>query len=414
MIRGERTGDQQHATRMADPDERTRNLALVVGRLAADGPSSRTELARETGIAKGSIRTLTTTLIDAGVVREATVGGDGSGRPRTVLRLATDDLAIVTARIDADTAVAVLHGISGDELARFTARHGGPLEDPDRVLDVLAPVLDAAIGGADSRDRRVGAVSVVVPGVVGGAPAVVRVDHELGWRDVDVFGGLRERLPRLGELEPTLPNGLALIGEGAAAARAERDALDGLDDFLYLSGHTGLAGAIVAGGVPAAGAHDSAGSFGHIAIDPTGVPCRCGQLGCLVTIAGPEIVLERAGLTELRREQGLAVALDELRERIAANDQPAVWSWNDAVLWIGRALRALDAALDPEVIVIGGYWADLVGDIADAVATDGFLAADTEQAPLVVAGAAGPDAALFGGFATARTRLLADPLHLAV
>ncbi|GLI27039.1 sugar kinase [Agromyces rhizosphaerae] len=399
---------------MADPDTRTRNLALVVGRLATAGPASRTELSRGTGLARGSIRTLASTLIDAGVVREATVGGDGGGRPRTVLRLATDDLAIVTARTDADAAVAVLHGISGEELARFTARHGGPLEDPDTVLDVLAPVLDAAIGGADSRDRRIGAVSVIVPGVVGGDPAVVRVDHELGWRDVDVLAGLRERLPRLSELEPTLPNGLALLGEGTAAARAELDALDDLGDFLYISGHSGMGGAVVVDGEPVPGAHGSAGSIGHVAIDPTGVPCRCGQLGCLVTIAGPEIVLDRAGLTELRREHGLQTALEELRERIAANDQPAVWSWNDAVLWIGRALRALDAALDPEVIVVGGYWADLVGDIADAVTTDGFLASDAEQAPLVLAGAAGPDAALLGGFATARSRLLADPLHLAV
>ncbi|WP_353808347.1 ROK family protein [Agromyces sp. SYSU T00194] len=400
---------------MADPDARTRNLALVVGRLAAEGPVSRTELADATGLARGSIRTLASTLIDAGVVREATVGGgNGGGRPRTVLRLATDDLALITARIDADAAVAVLHAISGDELARFTARHGGPVEDPGTVLDVLAQVLDAAIGAADQRDRRVGAVTLVASGVVGGEPAIVRVDHELGWRDVDVIGGLRERMPRLLALEPGLPQAVTLLGEGTAAAHAELDAPDAPRGFVYVSGQSGLGGAVVVDGAVLPGAFGSAGALGHLAIDPTGVPCRCGQHGCLVTIAGPEIVLERAGLTELRREHGLAAALEELRDRIDANDQHAVWSWNDAVLWIGRALRALDTALDPSAIVVGGYWAELVGDIADAVATDGFLSDDPEQVPLVLAAAAGTDAALLGGFASARSRLLADPLQLAV
>jgi predicted NBD/HSP70 family sugar kinase len=146
-----------------------------------------------------------------------------------------------------------------------------------------------------------------------------------------------------------------------------------------------------------------------------GVRCECGQRGCLVTVAAPAIVLERAGLDDFAAAHGQQAALAELVARIAAADDRARWSWLDAALWIGRTLEVVVPTVDPAVIVIGGYWASLVGDIESAFRANrptvggGALATIPAIAPARV----GSDSALAGARRQARERLVSEPLLLA-
>ena len=63
--------------------------------------------------------------------------------------------------------------------------------------------------------------------------------------------------------------------------RAQRRA----DDLVYLSVGTGLAAGLVLDGRLRRGEHGAAGEIGHVPVDPAGALCRCGQRGCLETIA---------------------------------------------------------------------------------------------------------------------------------
>ena len=111
------------------------------------------------------------------------------------------------------------------------------------------------------------------------------------------------------------------------------------------------------------GAHGLAATFAHLPIVQGGVRCECGQRGCLATVASPALVLERAGLEDFAAAHGQQAALAELVARVGDADDRARWSWLDAALWIGRALQVVVPTIDPAVVVIGGYWASLVGDI---------------------------------------------------
>lgn len=392
-------------------DVRRHNLTLVLEHVARTGPSARSEIADATGLTRGAVTALVAALVKAGVLRETAPTSAAAGRAMARLELAASDRAILVAQVDADTVTALLTNLAGDELFRVSERHGRQMGDPDAVLDVLAEKTREAIDVASGLGRSIVELSIVAFAPVGGEPPVVLADTDLGWGEVDVVGGLRARIPML-------PGPVALESDGWLAAMAERALLSGNESLLYLKSNSGIGGAIVLGGRPVEGAHGVGGALGHAAIVPDGRLCECGQRGCLVTVAGPDLLLERAGLAGLVAERGLGEALEELSAQITAGTDPATAAWADAVPWIARTLQVLSLATDPEVIVIGGFWAAHTESIESAFRANRPTLAgprDGAQAiPAVVAGQLGADAALFGAVWAARDRLIADPTRLGV
>lgn len=417
-------------------DVRTHNLGLIAGSLAGHGPLSRSQLSVDTGLTRGAVTALVGALIDAGVVREASIprgpehgpteagsergpADDGraqadgrarptthKGRPHTLLELSADRVALIALQIDADQAIALVTSLGGETLARVSLHHGRPMGEPERILDVAAEVLARALEKCSTLGREAVDLTVVVFAPIGGDPTIVIADTDLDWGPVDVLDGLRRRVHGM-------PHG-RLVADATVAALAELSLLDGVGDMLYLKSNSGIGGAIIADGSLLAGANGMAGALGHIAIDHDGAPCACGQRGCLVTVAGPDRILDAAGLGAQRADDGLTAALAELVARIGTGDVPATAAWSAALPWIGRALHILAMTVDPGAIVVGGYWA-MLADSIDREFRKGPLAAATPEqyrGARVIAGRLGEDAALLGAIWSARDRLLQDPLAL--
>ncbi|MET1018477.1 MAG: ROK family protein [Microterricola sp.] len=394
-------------------DIRRHNLSVLTRQLASNGAQSRTRLAETTGLTKGAITALTAALVKAGVLREqaeapgAAPTRVGTGRKRTLLRLAADDVAILALQLDADIATALLTTLAGDELLRIARHHSRPMGQPGPIIDVLAATLSAALDESARLGRRVLDTVVVVFAPASGDPAIVLADTDLGWGPVDLLGELRAR-------EPRFDADARLCSDSPLAAQAERTLLPGVDDLLYLKSNSGIGGAAISGGHLVGGARSLAGAFGHLAVVPDGELCLCGQHGCLVTVAGPDIVLRDAGLGELLQQDGLATALAEFVRRLRAGDEKAVAAWEPASLWLARTLSILTLTFDPDAIVLGGYWAELADTVEPLyrrllppiALTAGWAP------PTILSGTLGADAALHGAVWNARDRLLADPMQL--
>lgn len=387
-------------------DVRIHNLGLLMRRLV-DGPSSRSELAAAVGLSRGSVTALVDVLSDAGLVRESSVVASGTGRPRTMLTLAADGFAFAAVQLDADQAIFLAHDLAGEELVRVAEHHGRPMGDPDAVIDVAAHVIGAGLDELDSLGRAPVGLTVVVLAPVGGEPRIVLADTDLGWGQVDVLGMLRAR-------EPRLPAD-ALLSSDEPAALAEAQLLPGERFVLYLKSNSGIGGAYLADGAFIQGAHALAGAVGHLPVDHDGLPCACGQRGCLVNVAGPDVVLAAAGMADVRDRDGLTAALAAFVERVRAGEPAATAAFASASVWIARTIAILRMTLDPSVIVLGGYWADLAPQIAEATTPRLRLGVEGALAPTppIVAGRLGADAALLGALHQARDAAIADPLRLA-
>lgn len=396
------------STGLDSAEVRRHNLTLILGEIIHHGPASRSALAEATGLTRGAVTALSGLLIQKGVLRAAAADApSGRGRPRVALEVAADRVGIVVATLDADHAGAVVTTLAGQELFRTQRRHGRPIGDPAPVLAALAEVLAAALAHAGSCGRDILDVTVVAWAPVGGDPTVVLADTDLGWGAVDVIGQVREQLAQT--LPAQVPT-MLLVSDGAMAALAEHAAQGAPENLLYLKSDSGIGGALIAHGRPIIGAHGMAGAIGHLPVVPDGILCQCGQHGCLVTIAGPDAVLEAAGLAGVAAEQGLTAALQELTARLAAAEPRAQRAWAHAADELARALRILSVSIDPAVIVLGGYLAPLADDIAQrfAAGMPGLAQAASAQ-PRIVGSAYGADAAVHGAVRSAALRLIAHP-----
>src|SRR5690349_5076575 len=71
---------------------------------------------------------------------------------------------------------------------------------------------------------------------------------------------------------------------GAMAGEMVWGAARGLQDVIMLTLGNGVGGAVVANGQLLRGHRGVAGNLGHFTVEPDGLPCACGNRGCLETV----------------------------------------------------------------------------------------------------------------------------------
>ena len=206
----------------------------------------------------------------------------------------------------------------------------------DGVVDTAVRVFEAL--RAATGDRLDGTVGVGVPGLVDVGLGAVKHAVNLGV-DGDWLR-LRDLLSHRLDLPVAVEND---VNAAALGARS----LDEADDVVYLSIGTGLAAGLVLGGRLRRGAHGAAGEVGHVSVDPGGLPCRCGQRGCLETIASGSALA-----TAWPTPHGPAAAA--LFTAAARGDTSAIEVRDRFCDGVASAVRVLSLAVDPVSIVLGG------------------------------------------------------------
>ena len=312
------------------------NRLRVVEALRREPSASRADLARVTGLSRTTVATLVADLQARGLVVEA--GGAiraGRGRPPARLRL---DPSVGTALGIAFTPDRI-RVVAADLASTILAERDAPLVGAAALDDAAALAADALAAAGVSRCDVVGA-GVAFPGLV--ADGVVRASVVIpGWNGVPLAAELSERL----RVRASLENAANL----AALAEASYGAGAGLSDFLYVKASTGIAAGLVLGGRLHRGVAGAAGSLGHVQVRPDGVMCRCGNRGCLETVAGVPALL-----AALRPLHGPELDTAGMLALVAERDTGARRVVKDAARAIGRALADACNHLNPEAVIVGG------------------------------------------------------------
>jgi glucokinase len=228
-------------------------------------------------------------------------------------------------------------GLEYGRSERPTPRHLGPDAVVATTIDIIAE-LRAHVPEAG----RVGAVGLVVPGVVDPQQGIAVYAANIGWRQLH----LRQIVAEAVGLPVVLDHDVRAAG----LAELESGAGRGLQDVLYVALGTGVAAAVITRGEVVAGATDRAGELGHLPVFPDGEPCACGQRGCTETYASAAALSRRYTAASGTSD----VPAHDVISRAAAGDALADAIFNDAITALGRALVHYVLLMDPELILIGG------------------------------------------------------------
>ncbi|MGH2465484.1 MAG: ROK family protein, partial [Candidatus Limnocylindrales bacterium] len=110
-----------------------------------------------------------------------------------------------------------------------------------------------------------------------------------------------------------------------------------------------------------------AGEIGHVIVEPDGAPCRCGQRGCLETVASGPFIARRAAAALATSLAGGSSAdahpllaavptmtAETVYEAAAAGDTIALAVVDGAGRTLARAIAALMLTCDLELVLLGG------------------------------------------------------------
>jgi predicted NBD/HSP70 family sugar kinase len=380
---------------------RRANLSAIVRELHARGPLSRSELVARTGLTRSAIRGLIGELVAADLVFEERAAPLGTpGRPSPVVRANPEEAVVLALEIAVDTLAAALVGLGGTVLERIRIDRPRDHVTVDEVVADLAELATIVRARRPAVDPLVG-IGVAVVGLVRRTDGCVAMAPNLGWIDVP----LGERLAAA--LDMPEPIFVANDADLGALAEVRRGAARGADTVIFISGEVGVGGGLVVDGMPLTGAAGYAGEVGHMPVNPFGIACRCGSVGCWETEIGAFAILRRAGHPEDEGSAGIEAVLREA----AAGSPRALDALAEVGRWVGFGLAGLVNVLDPRLIVLGG----LLGRIHPYIeaVVDAELDRLALRAPRrlvrVVPATLGVDAPLLGAAELAFEPLVADP-----
>jgi predicted NBD/HSP70 family sugar kinase len=285
-------------------------------------------------------------LLDLGLVAESEQAASTGGRPATLLTFDADAGVVACVAIGISRTRMAICNLAGELVATSDIDQEVALGPDDLMSDVVKR-LDVLL--ENHRDVPVYGVGLSLPGPV---------DRERGCsRDSPILRGWDgvELRPYFGELHRLSGVPVLLDNDANAIALGERGGeLQRHDDLLVLKVSTGLGAGIISGGVLQRGAWQAAGEFGHNKTAAArGVPCRCGDTGCLEAIAGGWAVVHAL------QQQGYAVRhMRDVVELAHAGDPEARRMIRDSGRHIGEVVASAVNLLNPKVLVIAG---DLAG-----------------------------------------------------
>lgn len=316
--------------------------------LVRDGRvATRTDIVRLTGLSRTAVATRVQALIDAGLVAEGTDPDrpPASGRPPVVLRLDRDAGVVLAAAIGRSRTQLGVCDLDGAVLvARDVEQEVGLTPDVlmPRVVTALGELLDEV----DRSAADVRAVGLSIPGTVDTTTGA-SLDSPImtGWDGVALAP----------YVAPLTSAPVFVDNDANVMALSERHGhLETHRDLLFLKASTGIGVGVVTGGRLARGGLGAGGEIGHTKVPAAaGLPCRCGETGCLEALA--------AGWALVQSARAAGRDVSHVRDLVALagrGDAEARHLVREAGRRIGEVLAAAVNLLNPEAVVVGG---DLAG-----------------------------------------------------
>lgn len=223
------------------------------------------------------------------------------------------------------------------------------------IADMVAAIDELLAENSMKRADLVG-VGLGAPGPMDlRAGRIVQAANLPGWIDV----------PLRDELAGALGLPVIFDNDGNAAAYGEFwvGAGRGAADMVMLTLGTGVGAGVIIDGRVLHGHFDNAAELGHMIVVPNGLPCSCGQRGCLEQYASAGNVARRArGAVEAGESSSLAglihtgetIEAEHVAEHAWGGDSLARRIWDEACLYLAIACLNLQHAYNPAKVVLGG------------------------------------------------------------
>lgn len=311
--------------------------------LRLEGPLTRAELGQRTGLSRTTVTQRLEQLGAAGLVTEQN-GRTDRGRPPGRVAFNAAAGAVIAVDLDDTGARIAVTDLSGDVLAEGAVAVD-VADGPDVVLVELQPACARLLRATGLSRRDLWGVGIGVPGPVEVATGrLVAPAGMPGWADVPVADAMGKRFG----VPVVVDNDVRLMAAGETSQwETPRP------DLVVVKLSMGVGCAVVSSGAVLRGTRGAAGEIGHVPVAGGHRPCRCGNIGCLETVAAGWALVER-----LRRNGHTADGIGDIATAVARGEPEALAGVREAGRALGEVVAAVVNVLNPEAVIVGGPLAE--------------------------------------------------------
>lgn len=339
------------------------NRQLVLRLIYGEGEISRAAIARATGLTRTTVSSAVAELIEEGLVAEIGVGPSVGGKPPTLVSIVPDFRLL----IGIDLANSEFRGAVTDLRGDIHHRISLPIndQDGDTALQLAYTLIDALLAAAS---KPVMGIGIGTPGLMDAHRRVVRSAVNLDWQDLPLGDLLEEKYD--------LP--IYIANDSQAAALAEfvfGSSTNKPDNLVVIKVGRGIGAGIVLNGQIYYGDSFGAGEIGHVAVVDGGERCRCGNYGCLETVASSQAIIRTAWLRaeqhsgsyyHQRISNANELTTDIVVNAYNAGDEETTKAVTQAGTYLGIAIANIVGILNIQNIVIAGSAARFGDDLVSS------------------------------------------------
>ncbi len=309
--------------------------------ILTQGPISRTDVARRTGLTPGAVTRAVTALVAEGLVDDTLDSRrDGlPGRPVAPVAVMADALVAIGVKVNADELI----GIASDMTTHVLAARRVPLpsHEPNDVTDAIVAMCEQLQRELGGLGPRLACIGIAVSGDVDTHGGTVRESALMGWAQVDLGARLSRRITTPVVVENdvrALTIGEHWFGVGV-----------GTRSFAIVTIGRGVGSGLHLNGEVVEGTYGVAGEIGHLPLMPPDRICACGRRGCVEAVAATSAIVAAVSAAH-----GRPVTIDQAVRLAHDGDGAAAAAFGEAGAAIGAAVASLVNLVGPELVIIGG------------------------------------------------------------
>jgi len=329
------------------------NQALILTLVREYEPIPRNEIAKLTKLSPAAVSNLTDSLIKNGYLEEKDEGNSRVGRKPILLKLTERKHFVIGIDLERVNLIkAAIVNLKANIVCKV--EYTLDINDPSGVVDSIVNVIQELVNNSKIEMEKIAGIGIGSPGLIDHHSGKIIYSVYPGWKNVPLRALVTQELD-IPVIVDTDTNAPALAEYRYGAGRGTRD-------LVYITIGPGVGTGIIINGELYRGIDGTAGEFGHTVIDLNGLPCRCGNYGCLETFITESSIARRAA-EEIKKgkksligdlAKGGRISPEIIYESALMGDKLAVSLIKQTGFYLGMGLVNLVNLLNSEVIIIGG------------------------------------------------------------
>jgi len=326
---------------------RNHNTQLVLKTIYDQPSVSRADIARLTRLTRPTVSAIVAELLQEKLVQETGLGPSAGGKPPMLLDIDADAHRLLCVDLGSQEFRGALVNLQG-EITRRAAFPTGERRG-EAAVQLVYDLLDELVAAGPAP---ILGIAIGAPGLINPEEGLIHRAVNLGWEELHLGEQLEERY----QLPVYVINDSHLAALGEYTYGEERAG----DNLIVIRIGQGIGAGIVLGGQLYHGDGFTAGEIGHVVVNEEGAQCRCGNVGCLETVAGTRALLSAA------RDAGVASDWAGFVAAVTAGNEMAGAIVNAAGRYLGVLIANLVAGFSIHHVILSGRVDQLGGAFLQA------------------------------------------------